>query len=121
MLSTTDKYESSNFIYFPTIAIFTFFTFSSLYFLSTFLKCSIIFSHSSFLGSIFSNFKCLHMLVAKPSFSSISGTSYKFDAVIFAITFSGLTLQNKAILFLIFSVIGNSVLHTNTSGLIPKD
>ena len=27
MLSTTDKYESSNFIYFPTIAIFTFFTF----------------------------------------------------------------------------------------------
>ena len=49
------------------------------------------------------------------------GTSYKQDAVLFAITLLFLTLQNRAIFSLKFSGISTSVLQTNMSGFIPYD
>ncbi len=113
-LSATERYESSNLTYFPTIAIFTV---SS----PIFLISSIIFSHFLLLGSIFSNFKCLHTAVASPSSSSIKGTAYKLSAVKFCITHSFFTLQNSAIFSFISSGISCSLLQTKTSGFTPKD
>ena len=112
-LSITDKYESSSFIYFPTIAIFTV---SSL----MFLTLSIISCHSLLSGTYLSNLKWLHTSFASPSSSSISGTAYKLSAVLFCITLVFRTLQNSANLSLIESGISLSVLHTNISGFIPK-
>ena len=113
-LSITDKYESSNLTYFPTIAIFT--TLSEIFFIFSFN-----FSHSILFDSIFSNCKCLHTSYANPSFSSKSGTSYKQFAVLLAITLSFLTLQNKAIFSLKLFGISFSVRQTKISGFIPKD
>ena len=112
--SITEIYESSNFTYFPTIAMFMSLSI-------TFFTLNIIFSHSSFLGSMFSNFNFSHALIANPSFSSISGTSYNIFTVLFCITSSFLTLQNSAIFSFIDSSISFSALHTNISGFIPND
>ena len=112
--SITEIYESSNFTYFPTIATFIFLS-------STFFTLVIMFSHSAFLGSKFSNFSFSQVLIASPSFSSIIGTSYNIFAVLFCITSSFLTLQNSAIFSFIFSSISFSALHTNISGFIPND
>jgi len=101
-------------MYFPTIAIFTFFSGS------IFLMFSIISSHFLLSGIYLSNFKWLHTSLASPSSSSINGTAYKQSAVLFCITLVFLTLQNNDNFSLIFSGISCSVLHTNTSGLIPK-
>ena len=48
------------------------------------------------LNNCYSIFKYLHTSFAKPSFSSIKGTSYKHSTVLFCITLSFFTLQNKA-------------------------
>ena len=114
ILSTTDKYASSNFTYFPTIAIFTASPFIFFIFL-------IKLSQSLLLGSILSKCKCLQTCTASPFFSKIKGTSYSIFALLFSITFSGLTLQNIAIFSFIEFGIGSSVLHTNISGFIPID
>ena len=113
MLSAIDKYESSNFTYFPTIAIFTFSSFKFLIFL-------INSSQLKLLG-ISLNFNFSHILLANPSFSSINGTSYKFSTVLFCITSCFLTLQNNAIFCFKFSSISCSALQTNMSGFIPID
>ena len=112
-LSITDIYESSNFMYLPTIATFI------LFCLSIFLIFSIIFSHLLLSGKYLSSFKWLHTSLASPSSSSIKGTAYKQSAVLFCITLVFLTLQNNDNFSLIFSGISRSVLHTNMSGFIP--
>ena len=75
-LSATERYESSNATYFPTIATFTGPA-------SICLIWSIIACHSSFLGSTLSKFKHLHTSLVSPSSSSISGTAYKLSTVLF--------------------------------------
>ena len=114
ILSATERYESSNFMYLPTIATLTILS-------STFLILSIIVSHSLLFGSILSNLKCLQTSFVSPSSSNINGTAYRLSTVLFCITLSGRTLQCSAILYFIVSSIGSSDLHTNISGLIPND
>ena len=110
--STTDKYASWSSTYLPTKAI--------LVTCFKFLILLTIFFHSVKSGSLVSIFNSLHTILLKLDDSSIKGASYKTSNVVFSITQSGLTSQNKATFLKMFSsVIFSSVLKMIILGEIP--
>lgn len=90
MLSAIDKYESSNFTYFPTIAIFTFSSFKFLIFL-------INSSQFKLLG-ISLNFNFSHILLANPSFQALMELHISFLQFYFVLHL--VFLHYKTMLFL---------------------
>ena len=111
--SATDRYASGRATYFPTRPIVT-------SFFAAFWRF-IISVHSVRSGVLFSSFRCSHTQSARPSFSSITGTSYSEGAVRFWITSFLRTLQNIPIFSSISSGISHSLLQTSIFGWIPSE